>query len=147
VLTISIHGHPRFAYPYFSGFAEERGEGPGAGFNLNLPLPETADGNRYRDALEQALARIRRFRPTCLVVALGLDTARSDPTGTWTLEGRDFEENGRRIGALRLPTLVVQEGGYRTRTLGTNARRFFEGLHEGVFGVPRPVTPPLQAKR
>jgi acetoin utilization deacetylase AcuC-like enzyme/predicted N-acetyltransferase YhbS len=147
VLTISIHGHPRVAYPYFSGFAEERGEGPGAGFNLNLPLPEAADGKRYRDALEQALARIRRFRPTYLVVALGLDTARSDPTGTWALEGRDFEENGRRIGALRLPTLVVQEGGYRTRTLGANARRFFEGLHEGVFGAPRPATAPLQAKR
>lgn len=37
-------------------------------------------------------------------------------------------EDGRMIGALRLPTLVVQEGGYRTRTLGTNARMFFEGL-------------------
>ncbi|MBN1422524.1 MAG: acetylpolyamine amidohydrolase, partial [Planctomycetes bacterium] len=27
VLTISIHGHPRFAYPYFNGFPEERGLG------------------------------------------------------------------------------------------------------------------------
>ncbi len=147
VLTISIHGHPRFAYPYFSGFAEERGEEAGAGFNLNLPLQESADGARYRDALDQALWRIRRFRPSYLVVALGLDTARSDPTGTWSLEGRDFEENGRRIGSLRLPTLVVQEGGYRTRTLGTNARRFFEGLHDAVFGAPRPATRPAQPKR
>jgi hypothetical protein len=103
---------------------------------LNLPLPEAADGARYRDALDQALGRIRRFRPTYLVVALGLDTAKGDPTGTWTLGGRDFEENGRRIGALRLPTLVVQEGGYRTRTLGTNARRFFEGLHAAIYGAP-----------
>jgi len=67
---------------------------------------------------------------------LGLDTAKSDPTGTWSLEARDFEENGRRIGSLRLPTLVVQEGGYRTRTLGTNARRFFEGLHAAIYGAP-----------
>jgi acetoin utilization deacetylase AcuC-like enzyme len=137
VLTISIHGHPRFAYPYFSGFAEERGEDAGAGFNLNLPLPEAADGARYRDALDQALGRIRRFRPTYLVVALGLDTGKSDPTGTWALEGRDFEANGLRIGSLRLPTLVVQEGGYRTRTLGSNARRFFEGLHAAIYGAPR----------
>ncbi len=27
VLTVSIHGHPNFAYPYFSGFANERGVG------------------------------------------------------------------------------------------------------------------------
>ncbi|MGE4553758.1 MAG: GNAT family N-acetyltransferase, partial [Desulfovibrionaceae bacterium] len=37
VLTVSIHGHPSFAYPYFSGFAEERGAGAGLGYNLNLP--------------------------------------------------------------------------------------------------------------
>lgn len=34
-------------------------------------------------------------------------------------------------GRLRLPTLIVQEGGYRTRTLGTNARRFFAGFLAG----------------
>jgi acetoin utilization deacetylase AcuC-like enzyme len=38
------------------------------------------------------------------------------------------------IGAMALPTLIVQEGGYRTRTLGTNARFFFEGLYAGHNG-------------
>jgi acetoin utilization deacetylase AcuC-like enzyme/GNAT superfamily N-acetyltransferase len=132
VLTISIHGHPRFAYPYFSGFADEQGEGAGRGFNLNIPLPENVDGGRYREALDQALRRIRQFAPAVLVVALGLDTAKGDPTGTWSLKAEDLSENGRRIGALRLPTLVVQEGGYRTRTLGRNARFFFEGLIKGA---------------
>ncbi|MFO7654679.1 MAG: acetylpolyamine amidohydrolase [Candidatus Krumholzibacteriia bacterium] len=131
VLTVSIHGHPRFSYPYFSGFAEEEGEGAGRGFNLNLPLPETIDAIRYREALEQALRRVRSFKPAVLVVSLGLDTAKGDPTGTWFLAADDFFENGRRIGAMGLPTLVVQEGGYRTRTLGRNARAFFEGLRKG----------------
>lgn len=134
VLTVSIHGHPRFAYPYFTGFADERGAGFGEGANLNIPLPEHVDGKAYRVALERALARIARFRPAFLVVALGLDTAKGDPTGTWTLGAKDFEENGKMIGALRLPTLVVQEGGYRTRTLGTNAKAFFVGLARSVFG-------------
>ncbi len=31
VLTVSIHGHPSFAYPYFSGFSEETGEEKGLG--------------------------------------------------------------------------------------------------------------------
>jgi len=128
VLTVSIHGNPRFAYPYFSGFSEERGEGDGEGFNLNLPLPEQMDGEKYRAALGRALRRIEVFEPDFLVVALGLDTAKSDPTGTWSLRARDYEQNGRMIGALGLPVAVIQEGGYRTRTLGVNARNFFSGL-------------------
>jgi acetoin utilization deacetylase AcuC-like enzyme/GNAT superfamily N-acetyltransferase len=128
VLTVSIHGDPSFAYPYFSGFRDEIGEGEGAGFNLNLPLPEKTDGERYRKALGSALKRVTAFDPDFLVVALGLDTAKGDPTGTWSLTWRDFELNGRMIGELGIPVLVVQEGGYRTRTLGVNARHFFEGL-------------------
>jgi acetoin utilization deacetylase AcuC-like enzyme/GNAT superfamily N-acetyltransferase len=128
VLTVSIHGHPRFAYPYFSGFEEETGSGRGLGFNVNLPQPEELEGKAYRAVLRRALDRIARFEPTFLVVALGLDPAKGDPTGSWSLGASDFEENGRLIGALGRPTLIVQEGGYRTRTLGVNARRFFEGL-------------------
>ncbi len=132
VLTISIHGNPRFAYPYFSGFAEEQGAGAGLGYNLNLPLPEKVDGPRYREALGQAIRRVTTYGPAVLVVALGLDTAKGDPTGTWSLTPEDLHENGRRLGAIGLPTLVVQEGGYRTRTLGRNARSFLEGLHKGA---------------
>lgn len=133
VLTVSIHGHPTFAYPYFSGFEEESGGGPGEGFNLNLPLPELVDGPVYRRSLELALERIAAFRPLILIVALGLDPAKGDPTGTWLLTARDFAANGRMIGGLGLPTLVVQEGGYRTRTLGLNARSFFEGFLAGAL--------------
>ena len=133
VLTVSLHGHPRFAYPYFSGYEEEKGEGPGAGFNLNVALPETLGGDAYREALSTALRRISKFAPRTLVVALGLDPAKGDPTGTWGLTARDFERNGRMIGELRLPTLVAQEGGYRIRSLGTNARHFFVGLAAGLF--------------
>lgn len=128
VLTISIHGHPKFAYPYFTGFVDERGEGEGEGFNCNLPLPEALDGAQYRKVLSKTILRIHAFNPQFLVVAIGLDTAKGDPTGTWNLLAKDFEANGRMIGELNLPTLVVQEGGYRNRTLGTNCMHFFKGL-------------------
>jgi len=128
VLTVSIHGHPDFAYPYFSGFAEEVGESEGEGFNLNLPLPEKVDGEKYRKALTKALRRVDAFGPDFLIVALGLDTAKADPTGTWALLAKDFDHNGRMIGELGLPVVVIQEGGYRTRTLGINARNFLAGL-------------------
>lgn len=132
VLTLSIHGHPRFAYPYFSGFEDEVGIGEGAGFNFNFPMPEALNGEKYRETLAKALRRIERFAPRFLVIALGLDPAKGDPTGSWSLGAKDFHENGRMLGALRLPTLVVQEGGYRTRSLGNNARHFFIGLREGM---------------
>ena len=133
VLTVSIHGHPSFAYPYFTGFDDERGEDAGTGYNLNIALPEQVDGTGYRRALQRALEEVRRFGPEYLVVALGLDTARGDPTGSWSLNAEDFARNGQLIGALGVPTLVVQEGGYRTRTIGTNARHFFGGLWQGKY--------------
>jgi acetoin utilization deacetylase AcuC-like enzyme/GNAT superfamily N-acetyltransferase len=133
VLTISIHGHPNFAYPYFSGFDNEKGSGPGKGYNVNVPLPENVDNMRYLEVLGNVLKRVVRFRPSYLVVALGLDTAREDPTGTWGLLAPDFEVAGRTIGKLNFPTLVVQEGGYDTRVLGINARSFLAGLWAGVY--------------
>lgn len=135
VLTISIHGHPRFAYPYFSGFEDEKGIGAGKGYNINVPLPERVDGERYREVLDSALRRLERFQPRFLLVPLGLDTAKGDPTGTWSLCAEDFEANGRRIGSLRLHTLVVQEGGYNNRVLGIHARRFLTGLWSGAHSI------------
>ena len=133
VLTISVHGHPSFAYPYFSGFRGEKGKGSGRGFNVNYPLPEIIKNEKYHQTVAVALKRIQRFKPAFIVVPLGLDTAKEDPTGTWTLEAYDFESIGNAIGSLRRPTLVVQEGGYDTRVLGTNALHFFKGLWSAAY--------------
>jgi acetoin utilization deacetylase AcuC-like enzyme len=133
VLTISIHGDPSFAYPHFTGFADEKGEGEGMGFNINYPLAENATVDVYQKTLKMALKKIKEFNPAYLVVGLGLDTAKDDPTGTWKLMPNDFKANGHLIGDLKLPTLIVQEGGYLTRTLGNNAAHFFTGIYEGVY--------------
>lgn len=132
VLTLSIHGHPSFAYPYFSGFNNEKGEGEGLGFNVNFALPETITYSDYRETLLQAMAKIEKFNPDFLVVALGLDIAKGDPTGTWPLRIADFHNNGKMIASLKLPTLFTQEGGYKTQVLGKNAKAFFTGFYEGI---------------
>ena len=133
VLTISIHGHPKFAYPYFSGFEDEKGFGHGKGSNINHPLPECITSEQYMKTLEKAAKQIADFGPAYLIVCLGLDTAKGDPTGTWGLLAKDFDQSGKTIGKLKLPTLVIQEGGYRTRVIGINARHFFTGLWTGQF--------------
>jgi acetoin utilization deacetylase AcuC-like enzyme/ribosomal protein S18 acetylase RimI-like enzyme len=134
VLTVSIHGHPSFAYPYFAGFADETGEGEGKGFNHNLPLPEDVHDARYLEALDHALGLVPKFKPEALVVSLGLDIAKADPTGTWSLTRDGLFEVGRRIGNLRLPTLMVQEGGYNIRWLGRNAQFLLTGVCAGALG-------------
>lgn len=133
VLTISIHAEPAVAYPFFSGYRDEQGNGAGVGYNLNIPLPEKVTAMDYTAALEKALASVKKFNPKFLVVCLGLDTAKGDPTGSWNLTPADFSRNGRFIGKLKIPTLVVQEGGYRTKSLGANALKFLSGMWEGFW--------------
>lgn len=132
VLTVSIHGHPSFAYPYFSGFNNEKGEGAGLGFNVNHALPETITPEKYQKTLLLALESIKKFKPDYLIVALGLDTSKGDPTGTWPLRIADFLNNGKLISSLKLPTLFVQEGGYKTQVLGKNAKAFFTGFYDAI---------------
>ncbi len=76
VLTISIHGNPSFAYPYFTGFADEKGEGSGQNYNVNIPLKKSISGIEYIRYLKKAIKRIIEFRPEYLIVSLGLDTAK-----------------------------------------------------------------------
>lgn len=131
VLTLSIHGDPSYAYPYFAGFADETGEGAGDGFNHNYPLGENITDDEYMVVLGEALARIAAYAPRYLVLSVGLDIAKGDPTGAWVITTEGFDRIGDAIGRLGLPTLVVQEGGYDTRVIGRNARAFLTGLQRG----------------
>jgi acetoin utilization deacetylase AcuC-like enzyme len=128
VLYLSLHGDPAEAFPYFLGYADERGAGAGEGFNLNLPLPRGASFAQWREALEIALARIRGFAPEALVVSLGVDTFAGDPISFFKLGSDDFTAYGRLLGALRLPTLFVFEGGYAVAEVGINAVNVLQGF-------------------
>ncbi len=128
VLTVSIHGHPDHAFPYFSGFTGETGSGPGAGFNLNLPLPMESDEQIYLSALTKALRVIHRFRAEVLVVSLGLDILRGDPTGTFNIAASSMKKVAEHIRTLGIPLLIVQEGGYNLRGIKKGVTAFFNGL-------------------
>ena len=128
VLTVSIHGDPAVTYPNFSGFADERAEGEGLGYNLNLPLAPGSGIDTYLTALDEALSAIKRFDPQFLVVAAGFDTHRGDPAGSFNLATRHYPVIASRIAKLGLPSLIVQEGGYRTETLGKNAVAFLHAF-------------------
>jgi acetoin utilization deacetylase AcuC-like enzyme len=128
VLYVSLHGDPERAYPYFSGFTEETGSGPGAGANRNLPLPVRCSNDEYLDALSAGLEVIDRFAPDHLIVSLGIDTYHLDPICDLALTAEAYHETGRRIRELRRPTVVLQEGGYHVGHLGSNVRTWLRGL-------------------
>jgi acetoin utilization deacetylase AcuC-like enzyme/GNAT superfamily N-acetyltransferase len=134
VLTVSIHGHPSHAYPNFSGYADERGEGTGLGFNQNFPLEPPVDDERYLTVLDRALKLIERFDPRVLVVSLGFDIMRGDPTGAFAISVQGMRRIGRRLGRFGPPTLIVQEGGYAVRNLRVGSHAFFAGLAATWYG-------------
>jgi acetoin utilization deacetylase AcuC-like enzyme len=131
VLYVSLHGDPAHAFPYFSGYAEETGAGAGVGFNMNLPLPPATEFPAWAQALAQGLARIQRFAPDALVVSLGVDTFAQDPISFFRLVSDDFSAYGRMIGACKLPTLFVFEGGYAVADVGVNAVNVLSGFEDG----------------
>ncbi len=128
VLTVSIHADPARFYPFFWGHADERGEGPGLGANLNLPLPRKSGDEAFLEALDVALRRIRAFAPDAIVVALGLDAFEGDPFGGLSVTTAGFTRIAAAIAALRLPAVIVQEGGYLCEALGDNLTAFLAGF-------------------
>jgi len=131
VLTVSIHADPHGFYPFFWGHAHERGVGAGEGFNLNLPLPLGTGDAPWLAAGERAIEHIRRFAPEVLVVALGLDASESDPLQGMKITPAGFGRMAAKIGAMGLPTVLVQEGGYLGPELGDNLVSFLDGFLKG----------------
>ena len=127
VRYVSIHADPQRAYPYFLGRADETGEGPGAGENLNLPLRAGATNEDYLEATDRAVEAIGASPGSIVVVSLGFDTYGLDPIGDFALTTGVYHEVGRRVAALGRRLVVLQEGGYHRPSLGENARAWLRG--------------------
>ena len=128
VLTISLHCDPTDFYPFFAGYAHERGDGNGDGYNINIPVkPESAD-DVYLQHLEDAKSALKAFAPDVLFVALGLDAFERDPLIGLKITTEGFGRIGSAIADLGLPTVLVQEGGYNRDFLGANINSFLKGF-------------------
>lgn len=128
VLTVSLHADPLRFYPFFWGHADERGEGAGLGFNLNLPLERGSGDEPFLEALDAGIRRTEMFAPDALVVALGLDAFAGDPFGGLSVTAEGFSRIGQRLRRIGLPTVLVQEGGYLCPELGDNLAAFLGGF-------------------
>ncbi|MCS0503510.1 histone deacetylase family protein [Ancylobacter mangrovi] len=131
VLVCNIHADPMQEFPYFLGYADEPGEGPGEGFNANFPLRWGTDYEGWGAALDAACARIEAHAPDVMLVSLGVDTYKDDPISQFKLDSPDYLKIGARIAKLARPTLFVMEGGYAVEAIGTNVANTLEGFEQG----------------
>jgi acetoin utilization deacetylase AcuC-like enzyme len=128
VLFVSIHGDPAVTFPYYAGYADETGNGPGTGFNVNYPLPPGTDVPTWLATLDQAIARIQAFDPELLVVSLGVDIFEGDPISAFTFKSDDFVTLGERLAQLKRPTTFLMEGGYAVEDIGVNVVNVLRGF-------------------
>jgi acetoin utilization deacetylase AcuC-like enzyme len=126
VLTASVHVDPAEGwFPHFLGFADET-----TATNLNVTLAPGSSDDAWLAGVDRLVEAAREHGSEALVVALGVDAAAEDPNSPLAVTEAGFREAGQRLGALRLPTVVVQEGGYVLETVGALVRASLEGLDD-----------------
>jgi acetoin utilization deacetylase AcuC-like enzyme len=117
VFVASLHADPRYDYPYYWGYADERG----VGTNRNVPLPAGTGDADYHDALRPLLDELAAFGPRFLVLSAGFDLMHGDPVprdGGFRITPDGLRRIAESVAALGLPTVIVQEGGYDLPRLG-----------------------------
>ncbi|TGR65620.1 histone deacetylase family protein [bacterium M00.F.Ca.ET.194.01.1.1] len=128
VFFASIHRSPANYFPHFTGFRGEVGGISSEGSNLNYSLEAEAGDTEYLEGVNHILAAALQHDPAAVVVSLGFDALASDPARGLSVSAAAFEEIGRRLAAVSLPVLLVQEGGYDLTSLQHVAARFLDGL-------------------
>src|SRR4051794_11700367 len=130
VLTASVHVDPGAGwFPHFLGFADED-----SGSNRNVPLVPGTTDDPWVEAVEGIVTWALDGGATALVVALGVDAAKTDPESPLDVTTAGFRSAGRAIGAAGLPVVVVQEGGYNLETIGGLVVEALVGIEEGMDG-------------
>ncbi|MBR2513778.1 MAG: histone deacetylase family protein [Halomonas sp.] len=131
VLFLSLHGDPEVTFPYYSGYADETGEGSGEGYNVNYPLPPGTSVATWMATLEQALERIHQAECELIVISLGVDIFEDDPISAFTFQHDDFIALGKRLAEAGLPCVFLMEGGYAVEQIGVNVVNVLQGFEQG----------------
>lgn len=143
VFFLSLHQYPHWPG---TGAADERGEGPGEGATLNVPLPAGTSRRAYLERFERSLDDVfTRFQPDFVLVSSGFDALAGDPLGGLELEPEDYHRLVRLLleraeGPARGRVVAALEGGYDPKRTGLAAVATLRGL----AGV-EPADPTLPA--
>lgn len=112
VMTISFHENPRALFPG-TGFEDEIGNGEGAGYCVNVPLPIGTYDQAYMKVFETiALPLITVFGPDVFVFELGADALAGDPLAHLCLTNNVYADIINYLLSFDKPILVTGGGGY-----------------------------------
>ncbi len=90
VLFISLHGHPGIVYPG-TGYAEERGKGPGEGYTINIPILPPGRDEAWRKAFDEiVIPAVEDYSPQFVLISAGFDAHKADPLAPLELETDSF---------------------------------------------------------
>lgn len=118
VLYLSTHQYP--FYPG-TGSADQVGEGAGAGWTLNLPLPAGCGDQAFREITRKViLPQLDRAKPQMLLISFGFDAHFLDPLGNLQLTGKGYyrlirELKGWADDSCQGRIALFLEGGYDLR--------------------------------
>lgn len=132
IFFCSLHPDPAVYPTFYLGYADETGEGDGAGTTLNEVLNMGDGEGEVMAALDRGIDAIQQFGAEALVISLGFDMAADDPLAAVNVYPEGFAEMARRIAAMGLPTVLIQEGGYLGPSLRTNAEAFLSAFRTAI---------------
>lgn len=126
----SVHTDPSAYYPHYVGYADECGAGEGEGANLNVPLPFGADDDAFIAANERIIAAALKHGAEALVLSAGWDAHHLDPLSKLGVSTAAYARIGALYGKLKLPIVIVQEGGYSLEAVASASHAFMEAFRQ-----------------
>ena len=113
VLKVSLHESPETLFPFRTGYVQETGEGPGAGYNVNLPFAAGTGDEVYLWGFRQVVPPLfAAFKPDLIVAEIGVDVLANDPMTNLALTTHGYCEAVRWVQQTGIPALVLGGGGY-----------------------------------
>jgi acetoin utilization deacetylase AcuC-like enzyme len=91
---------------------------------VNLPLPFGADDEAFIAANARLCDAARAHGAEALILSAGWDAHRDDPLSKLAVSTNAYARIGELYGRLRLPTLIVQEGGYSLQAVAAASHAF-----------------------
>jgi acetoin utilization deacetylase AcuC-like enzyme len=128
-----------------TGLPEDIGTGAGAGFTINLPVPEGSGRDVFLSLIDRVVAPVAgEFAPDLILISSGYDAHREDPLAGLALESDDFgqmtvevREVAKRLG---IPVGAVLEGGYAPAALAESVEATMRALGGEGSSVAAPET-------
>jgi acetoin utilization protein AcuC len=112
VFTVSFHESGKTLFPW-GGFENEIGEGPGAGYNVNVPLPAHTDDDAFVFAFWEIVPQLlHAYKPDVIVLEIGMDILSVDPLTHLSMTNNAFADTLPFLVKCGIPLLVVGGGGY-----------------------------------